>query len=135
MYYLDRTNRKYGKNLTLDEKQISYLMDYPWPGNVREVRNIIERYVVTGSRFVISSLGFENVQDANQSSGNIDRAMLLSDGIIPLKKKLRSLEMEYIHEVIDSCGGRINEAADLLGVHKSLLYRKLREEKEGAEED
>ncbi len=135
IYYLDRTNRKYGKNLTLDEKQIGYLMDYPWPGNVREVRNIIERYVVTGSRFVISSLGFENVQDANQSGDNIDRSMLLSDGIIPLKKRLRSLEIEYIHEVIDSCSGGINEAADLLGVHKSLLYRKLREEKEGAEED
>lgn len=133
-FYLRRTNKKYGKQVTLDEKQIDYLTKYPWPGNVREVRNIIERYVVTGNRMVISTLGFEGIpSSASNGSGDNEGMYLLSDGIVPLKEKMNSVEMDYIHEVIDLCGGNIKEASDLLGVHKSLLYRKLREETEARE--
>ena len=136
-YYLERTNRRYGKHLTLDDKQMEYLTNYSWPGNVREVRNIIERYIVTGNRHVISSLGFEGDRNGEILKPNVasgESESLISEGILPLKQKMFDYELRYIHEVIDSCHGDIKKAADKLGVHKSLLYRKLREE-EGITEE
>ena len=123
-YYLEKYNKKYGKRLRVDEDQMKILREYPWYGNIRELRNIIERYAVTGNPFVIESLNYSGPQDKQVK----DETASHPEKIIPLKEKMNKAELKYIHSVIDLCGGSVQEAADKLGVHRSLLYRKLREE-------
>lgn len=124
-YYLARSNKKYGKRMTLSEEQIRRLTVYSWPGNVRELRNIIERYVVTGNPFVIEGLSY----DGTRVSPKVDVPMSTTEEVImPLKEKMSSAELAYIHLALEACDGNVQKAAEKLGVHKSLIYRKLREE-------
>ncbi|MBO5994524.1 MAG: sigma 54-interacting transcriptional regulator [Firmicutes bacterium] len=126
-YYLGRYNRKYGKRLTLSEEQMNILKAYPWYGNVRELRNIIERYAVTSNNFVIDSLmNFVNEEaKEHHATQYTDQGV----GIQPLKDKMQEIESRYIHQVLELCNDNVQKAADILGVHRSLIYRKLREEK------
>ena len=125
-YYLTKANKKYGKRMPLNEEHLKILMDYSWPGNVRELRNIVERYVVTGNSFVIESLAYSG----NENGGMIQQPDLQMESlvIVPLKEKMRSLERQYIHYTLSSNDGDVQKTAAQLGVHKSLIYRKLREE-------
>jgi len=123
-YYLAKYNKKYGKRLRVDEEQMEILKAYPWYGNIRELRNIIERYAVTGNPFVIESLNYSGMKDSGEKIENLQH----EEEIIPLKEKMNKTELKYIHRVIDQCDGNVQAAAEKLGVHKSLLYRKLREE-------
>lgn len=125
-YYLSKANKKYGKRMPLSDEDLRVLMEYSWPGNVRELRNIIERYVVTGSPFVIAGLAY-NGGDAGEVTPQpeLQPENLV---IVPLKEKMRSLERQYIHYILDANAGDVQKAAAQLGVHKSLIYRKLREE-------
>ena len=48
-YFLDRYGRKSGKSFrTVDKKSLDLLQSYPWPGNIRELQNVIERSVIVG---------------------------------------------------------------------------------------
>lgn len=125
-YYLAKANRRYGKRMPLSDDHLKLLMNYSWPGNVRELRNIVERYVLTGNPFVIESLTY----GGGDGSGKTQRTEFRSENlaIVPLKEKMHSMECEYIHYILDANGGNVQKTAAQLGVHKSLIYRKLREE-------
>jgi len=125
-YFLAQYNRKYAKHFRLSEKQRQMLGNYSWPGNVRELRNIIERYVVTGNEQIIYNLQLED--EVNETSDH-PHPVYLSDAdqeeILPLKQKMEKMEREYIQKVLAEHGNNVQKAADVLGVHRSLIYRKI----------
>lgn len=51
------------------------------------------------------------------------------DVVVTLKNVLRSVEAEYINQVLNECNGKIGEAARLFGIHRTMLYRKLNNKK------
>ena len=125
-YFLAKFNRKYAKRFVLSELQRQKLRSYSWPGNVRELRNIIERYVVTGNEHVIFNLESEDELNQIPTAERIQkREEKTDDEIIPLKQKMEILELEYIRSVLAVNDNNVQHTADILGVHRSLIYRKL----------
>lgn len=125
-YFLAKFNRKYAKRFVLSELQRQKLRSYSWPGNVRELRNIIERYVVTGNEHVIFNLESEDELNQIPTAERIQkREEKTDDEIIPLKQKMEILELEYIRSVLAVNDNNVQRTADILGVHRSLIYRKL----------
>ncbi|NSW82938.1 MAG: sigma 54-interacting transcriptional regulator [Syntrophothermus sp.] len=133
--YLEELNRKYGFNKKLSLQAIQEFLKYNWPGNVRELRNVVERMAVTS---VSDLLGIEGVQfapkanvDESEEVGRVS-SLLKSPTRLPsthsgtLKSVLEAVEQEYIKQVLEECGGRIGMAAKRLGIHRTVLYRKMR---------
>jgi two-component system nitrogen regulation response regulator NtrX len=89
-----------------------------WPGNVREIRNVVERLVVM-------------VPDEEIRPDHLDlrpgvTRLALPDEPLPLKEARARFERSYIEQVVEACGGNMSQAAKLLGLERSHLYRKLR---------
>ena len=94
------------------------LKGYAWPGNVRELENIIERAILLNRSDMLEPSDFPE-KLAQQQSGQI-----VSDGQ-PATPTLESIEKAYIHFVMSQTDGRKAEAARILGIDTSTLYRKI----------
>ncbi len=93
------------------------LKSHSWPGNVREVRNVVERLMIM-------------VAGDEITPGVLDLpagAVAVTGGAMTTLRQARELfEREYIARVVGSCGGNMSRAARVLGLERSHLYRKLR---------
>ena len=122
--FLDGLNRKYQTNKYFSAKTMNSFLHYDWPGNVRELRNIIERLVIVSPN---NELDFEEETGKNQ--GNLeDLAVQFQPKMQfsgPLKKVMQEVEQQYIEQVLTECGGVVTEAARKLGIHRTMLYRKM----------
>ncbi len=112
-------NRKAVKGI--GESALAMLLDYPWPGNVRELENVIERAVTLarGERVLPEDLP-PAVHGSRGDRKVIDDA---ADRTLPLEE----VEKEYILRILDKTGGNKYQAAQLLGIDRKTLYRKLGE--------
>lgn len=131
-FFLKKTNKKYAKHATIDAKQMEELCKYSWPGNVRELRNIIERYVITGSEQVISNLKSEYDRGNDEkSSDTIANSICqnVTENFKPLKERMSEIELEYIKRALEANENNVQKTAELLGVNRSLIYRKLSEKR------
>jgi transcriptional regulator with PAS, ATPase and Fis domain len=97
------------------------LMDYAWPGNIRELRNIIERiFIITqGEQLEITK------QMINHQNSRMTSASEYAE--LDLKDYMREVEKHYIYRALEKHEGRIGETADYLGIHRTLLYKKLKQ--------
>ena len=122
--FLEELNRKYGFKKTFSPQVIQAFLKYSWPGNVRELRNVIERLVITSFSDVIN---FGNDSLAETKAGS-EMVQCSPETGKPyqgtLKSVKKSVEKEYVNQVLAECGGRVSEAAKRLGIHSSMLYRK-----------
>ena len=125
IHFLNEYNRKYGRNVELTDEIMNSFKKYQWPGNIRELKNEIERYVVTEGH--ISSVLNRNGKDNIHPLKHIEhKTETLFDGYEgPLKEVIGKYELEYINAVINECNGVMTEAAKKLGIHRSALYKKL----------
>jgi two-component system nitrogen regulation response regulator NtrX len=97
------------------------LAQYSWPGNVRELRNVVERLaiMVSGDEITAADLSFLIPRPSVERSPNqvpIERLLDARD----------SWERAYILRALDRCGGNISRTADILGLERSNLYKKMR---------
>ena len=119
-FFLDELNHKYKTYNTFSKAVKAYFLKYQWPGNVREVNNVVQ------SAYAIST---ENIIDIN----DIPARMLQQEKpAINLDKNKKSLgqivddyEKEVILELLKKHKGNCLEAAKEAGIHKSNFYRKL----------
>jgi DNA-binding NtrC family response regulator len=108
---------------SIEQEALAALMNYRWPGNVRELEHTIERAVLLGKE---TSIGLKDLPLQSQagSGSSVPLAAAVANGYT-----LRDLEREYILRVIESTYGNKAEAARILGVDRTTLYRKLEEYK------
>jgi DNA-binding NtrC family response regulator len=104
------------KDLVLSSDAIQKLQEYVWPGNIRELRNVLERAAILSESEEIraSDLAFE--RNIGTSSGPFDSSMTLL-----------AVEKAFIEMVLKEEAGRVSTAATRLGVPKSSLYQKIKE--------
>jgi Nif-specific regulatory protein len=94
---------------------------HPWPGNVRELRNLMERlaYLSSEDRIEAEDLAFIlSPRRGGELLSNLDQ---------PLADATIEFQVEYINRAIEQAGGNISQAAARLGLHRSNLYRKMRQ--------
>jgi len=111
---------------SIDPKAMDALVDYSWPGNIRELQNVVDRALILADsdRITLSDLPdqvFVTSADINGGAGS--RA---SDGT--LRDQARLFEVGAIRHAIEKLGGDRRLAAERLGIGLSTLYRKLGEE-------
>jgi len=97
------------------------LIAHNWPGNVRELRNLMERlaYLSQGDKIDTPDLAFILPSD--------DQSHTLFSLDLPLGEATRQFQVEYIKKQIDRTRGNMTDAAKRLGLHRSNLYRKMRQ--------
>jgi two-component system NtrC family response regulator len=113
------------ETLALSQSAADTLTRYDWPGNVRELRNAMERVaaLVRGTVIDTADLDFLGRPQAGRGVDVLDNALLDGD----LNVAVEVLERSMIRRAIDACGGSKAEAARRLGIHRQLLYRKLKQ--------
>ncbi len=109
--FLNRYAKETAKRFSgISKDAMRLLMDYDWPGNVRELENVIERAVVLGKKAQIRP---ENLPFTNLDSGRSG------------DRSLEAVVREHIGEVLEKSDWNLSQAADILGVNRATLYRKL----------
>jgi len=103
----------------ITDQALEVLMNYSWPGNVRELENTIERAVLLNRTETIDK---DDLPEKLFSSKKV--ASIVNEGE-PDTPTLESIEKAYIHYVMSQTEGKKSEAAKLLGIDTSTLYRKI----------
>jgi transcriptional regulator with PAS, ATPase and Fis domain len=107
----------------IQDEALAALRSYDWPGNIRELEHTIERAVLLGKGALI---GVEDLPAHLVARG--ESAIVLAQALAR-QFTLRDLEREYIGKVLETTHGNKTEAARILGVDRTTLYRKLEEYK------
>lgn len=121
-HFLQEFSTAYGRSpKSLGKDALDALMHHDWPGNVRELRNLMERVVILHSQHRIDArhLALEPGRRTQQSSRPWD-----SFG--SLHEVRESAERDYILRKLDETAGNVTRAAELLGLERSNLYRKMK---------
>ena len=120
-HFLRELSSQYGRRpREITDDAIETLMRYSWPGNVRELRNVIERIVImnpTASRLERRHLPPLIYRDGNRRSGG---------EFLTLHQARAAYERDYILKKLDDNHGNISRTAEVLGLERSHLYRKMK---------
>jgi len=107
---------KHGRDVVeVSSDALSVLGDYQFPGNVRELANIIERAVIVSNG---NRLELENLPEPIRAAVDAHRLQVQP-------RTLAEVEAEYVAQVLQNCGGNKTEAARVLGISRKNLYEKL----------
>jgi len=122
MHFIKKYAEPMKKPVTgLTEGALALLMDYDWPGNVRELENVIERSVTLTRGEKITP---EDLPPIVRGSAG-DRQMI--EEAAEKTRTLSEMERQYILRILEKTGGNKYQAAQLLGIDRKTLYRKLDE--------
>jgi DNA-binding NtrC family response regulator len=110
----------------LNEAVLRRLEAYPFPGNVRELKNIIERALIMSGGRTIEPQHIQIVASPAVEPPVMTSQISADD--LPLN--FQQAELILIHRAMEAAAGNITEAAKLLGIHRSKIYRKLAEAQE-----
>ena len=118
--FLEYYNNKYGKNCYITSSCLQSFLIYEWPGNIRELKNIIERLVLMADG---AEIGTELFKDNLILPDNTDLTELFITGTKTLKEKTEEYEKEIIESTL-AVSKNMKEAAMRLGIDISTLVRK-----------
>jgi two-component system nitrogen regulation response regulator NtrX len=120
-YFLEEFAGRYGRRpKELTPQALQLLQEYHWPGNVRELRNVIERIVILHPQSRIDARHIP-LQHARRQT-----AERMTDRYGSLQEVREAAEREYIQKKLEETNGNISRTAELLGLERSNLYRKMR---------
>ncbi len=124
-FFIERYNKEMGKGIKdIDENTKQQLLSYSYPGNIRELKNIIERLMVlTTGRNVLKGDIINNNKNINNSSSN----EMINENITTYKEAKRDFEIKYINKVLKSCGNNITHAAKIMDISRRQLFNKIME--------
>ena len=115
-FFLDQANKELNKQITgFDSKASTAIQEYHWPGNLRQMKNIIRRatLLATGEFITLTELGNELLESTTVPNNNI-------------ALRNEEIEKEHILEALRQTGNNKSKAAKLLNVDRKTLYNKLK---------
>lgn len=115
--FLNKFNKKYGKDAIIQAEVMDLLIKYKWPGNIRELENLIERMVVINTDGIIKYKSIASILEVENGLGKIE-----TDNK-SLKDIVQKLEKDLIIEAIRKHGS-VNKAAAVLGLSQPALWKK-----------
>lgn len=122
-YFLKKYSSDYGKpETTVSKEVLSWLSGQPWRGNVRELKNVIERAVLTGSKPAL------DLRDFSQGKEGLSLRVKKGDDLSSCS--LKKMEQDLILKTLEKTNGNRTLAAKILGISIRTLRNKLHEYKE-----
>lgn len=117
-FFADRFNKKHSKSKFIDRSAIESLMEYDWPGNIRELENIIERLIIIGNGNIVLQSDIERIlgKSSDIKGGDVN-------GISTLRQAVSQLEKEMIQKSLSIHGSTYGAAIEL-GINQSTVVRK-----------
>ena len=118
--FLAEFGRQYGRpRMEIGEEALEALARYHWPGNVRELKNVIERVLILNPR--VLRIERKHLPPLTHKAGSRSTEEFSS-----LQQARDAYEREYIQKKIEEARNNISHAAELLGLERSHLYRKMK---------
>ena len=109
-FYVNKYNGLYNREVKLMDSGVAALQDYTWPGNVRQLQHVIERLTILADRIDRDTV-FHALTSMEQREKPVDT--------------LADVQEDKIREVLAATGGNKSKAAQILGIERKTLYRKL----------
>ena len=120
-HFMNEFTSAYGrKRKEFSHEAMKMLEDYYWPGNVRELRNLIERIVIMNPQIRIDARHIP-ISSSRRSVFDTEMPQFSS-----LQEVREAAEREYITKKLEEARGNISRAAELLGLERSHLYKKMK---------
>lgn len=123
---------RYYSDALADSDQLKYrrfsvaaqnrLRNYPWPGNLGELRNLVQRCLMLGDDREVSLEEVESALTPYHADGPLVKQDLLS---LPLREAREQFERAYLEQQLQLCGGKVGKLAARVGMERTHLYRKL----------
>jgi len=135
--FVEQSCRENGMKLkTISEEAVAQLAAYPWPGNVRELRNVIERLVILSEESIgvgdlpeeiVAEVARRQREAAVAAPAALPKVELPAEArALPLREFRDHMEREYIRLKLDDNGWNISRTAQLLGIERTNLHKKMR---------
>jgi DNA-binding NtrC family response regulator len=109
-FFANKYKCKYDRDVRVTDSGIRALQDYTWPGNVRQLQHMVERLVILAGRIDVNA---------------VHQALTIMEGRDKPVETLAEAEEDQIRRVLAATGGNKSKAAQILGIERKTLYRKL----------
>jgi len=124
-YYVDRL---------VDEERLAFrrfgvaaqnrLRNYPWPGNIRELKNLVHRLLIQGGP---EEIRLDEIEREIAVQAPADEPLVKQDLLaMPLREAREHFERAYLTQQLQLCNGKVGQLAKRVGMERTHLYRKLR---------
>ena len=122
-YFSQKIASNYNLKKLMIDSNNNYLINYEWPGNIRELRNLIERIAILSpdSSEKISNIIKESLKRSDSKTLNSENSLS-----VPLKEARENFEKDYLTTQLKKFNGNISKTADFIGMERSALHRKLK---------
>ncbi len=118
--FLARVARQTGREVRIAPEAVERLSRYPWPGNIRELENLLERLVTVDGKTIIEAQDIPpSMRDSHVSAAPVP----VAGSVQPLAE----LERRAIMQAGWACRGHVTRMAELLGISRTTLWRKMKE--------
>ena len=125
-YFIEKYAREFGKEVKrISAYALELLMRYPFPGNIRELENIIERSVALESSSIILPENLVIAEEGNGAAAAANPSRDFPEGGVDLNRELERFEREIIRKALEKARGSKTKAASLLGVSFPSLRHRL----------
>lgn len=119
-FFLKKSNEKFNRSVSkIEDGVMEYLQSYDYPGNIRELKNIIERSVVLSENSVLSK---KYMPEICEKSHRFEEPF---EEVRPLKDIRKDVEKKYIRKVLEICEDNLTEAAEKLDISRRQLFNKM----------
>lgn len=128
-YFMKRFTRGHNRQITaINDDAMQVLKQYRWPGNIRELENVIERaFIVENSdRITVSSLPENVINKAKENMAPVQSAQISAQGVLDYDAFKEQAEKEFIVSALRANKGRINKTVAEANIPKNTLLRKIK---------
>lgn len=128
-HFLKQYNQKYQKSAVITDELLTFAKSYDWPGNIRELKNIIHRYVITDGKLQFNHLPEtteHNIQVLSSApADNCIPCITAQEVPLPHKEFMNECERKYFEKILTMTNGNISKVSAITGLHISGIYKKM----------